>query len=83
MSNLRLNTLVVTPRGKANFIGYFRDGHDVQVSRHVPASEFTREQCEARNASVKEMSHSDFAFWQKSARFCVNEVYAAGEIKGS
>lgn len=78
--HFRLNDRVTTPNGPAYFIGILNGGERVQVSRMVPAVEFSREQCERIKPAIQEMSHLDFLAWQKAAKICVNEIYPLTEI---
>lgn len=79
-ANFTFRQLVNTPNGSAVFLGYFRDGIEAQVSRYVPATEFTRDECEARKPVLTMMNRSEFEAWQKTAHFLINEVYPVGQL---
>jgi hypothetical protein len=74
------NQSVMTPNGRATFIGYLGDGHECQVSRWVPATELSKDECVARKPSLAELQQIEFINWQRTAKFCINEVYATGVI---
>ncbi len=77
----KLNQAVVTPGGTATFIGYIGDGTRVQVSRHAPFTELTREEIEIVKPAVKEWDRETYAAWLKKATFLRNEIYPLEAIK--
>jgi hypothetical protein len=77
---MRLNQTVQTPKGEAGFIAFIDDGSRVQVSRKVPALEFTRDECTCRKISLAELSQIEFINWQRSATFTINEIYPIDQV---
>lgn len=75
---------IFTPKGPATFLAYVigLDGTTTlcQVSRMVPASEFSKDVCIRGKPDLVNYSPIDFASWQKSAVICVNELYKVDEI---
>lgn len=80
-ANFRTGDTVNTPNGPAVFIGYFRDGLEAQVSQRVPATIYTRDECETRKPAVKEMTRAEFEAWQKTAKFLINKIYLVSDLR--
>lgn len=77
------NQAVMTPKGKATFIAYVDDGTLAQVSRFVPCSTMTRDECRRYKPAIDEMSDAEFSAWQKSAKILRNEIYRCSQISDS
>lgn len=74
---------IMTPKGKATFIGYMTDGVNAQVSRVTSVMEYSREECERIKPSVTDMTASEYETWRTSAKIIVNEIYSLDVLTGT
>lgn len=77
---MKLNQPIQTPYGPAFFIGMVDDTH-MQVSRIVPASELSKDDCIRLRPVIARWTQIDFINWQRTARFCRNEIYAVDQVR--
>jgi hypothetical protein len=78
---LSLNQRIQTPKGPASFVGVLFEQGKIIVSRMVPATELSKEECIARKPIISEWQHIEFINWQRTAKFCINETYAVEDVK--
>jgi hypothetical protein len=78
--DLHFNQTVMTPKGKAFFIGYLGDGVECQVSRHVPANELSFDELIKCKPSIINLSRSELNEWIKRTVIIRNEIYPSDKV---
>lgn len=66
---------IMTPKGKATFIGYMTDDVNAQVSRVTSVKDYSRDECERIKPSVADMTDGEYETWRANAQIIVNEIY--------